>query len=189
MRRMLPKREGHKRRGELMRGEESREMGPSGQGLGLEGLSRLRSEFDRVLDRFLGAGWAPFAKSSRRIWGSVPFIGGPWTPSVDVIDADREFTIRAELPGIEPKDINLALSGGRLVLSGEKKEEREEKGKAFFRSERRYGAFRRMIPLPSGADPEDIRAEYDKGVLIVHVAKSEVLKSKRIEVSSRGKKE
>jgi HSP20 family protein len=100
------------------------------------------------------------------------------------MDSEREFLLRAELPGLNPGDIELSISGNSLVLSGEKKAEHEEKQGGFFRSERRYGAFRRVIPLPAGTDPDRISAEYDRGVLVVRVEKSEAAKPRRIEVSA-----
>lgn len=133
----------------------------------LPGLFRLRSEIGRLFDRFLG--W-------ERGFGA-------WAPSIDVSESDREVVVRAEIPGLSPDDLDLSVSGNYLVLSGRKQEEqREEKG-AVLRSERRYGSFRRTLPLPPGADPDQAVAEYDKGVLVVRFKKSETAKPRKIVVT------
>jgi len=172
----------------MTRRPESRELSTAGPAASPQGITRLRSELERLFDRFFGPEWGSFSGLGRGMLSALPSPQSGWMPSVDVTDSEREFTVRAELPGLDAKDIDVSVSGNRLVLSGEKKEEHEEKGKAFFRSERRYGTFRRAIPLPAGADPDRIRAEYDQGVLVVHVEKSEAVRPKRIEVSSPGTK-
>ena len=84
-----------------------------------------------------------------------------------------------------PEDIEVRVSGNVLTLSGEKKEETEEKKEGFYRSERRYGSFFRTVDLPPGAKADAVTAEYDKGVLTVRIAKSEEPASRKIEVKSR----
>lgn len=140
-------------------------------------LARLRSEMDRLFERFFQEPWAALTET----FGP----GRAWTPSVDVLDSEKEVTVRAEVPGLGPEDVEVTLSGTTLLLRGEKKEEREERGQAYYRAERRYGAFQRAIPLPAGVDPDKVSAEYDKGVLTVRIAKSEQARPKRIEVVPR----
>ncbi|HXG59901.1 MAG TPA: Hsp20/alpha crystallin family protein [Planctomycetota bacterium] len=139
--------------------------------------ARLRSEMDRLFERFFQEPWAALAET----FGP----GRAWMPSVDVLDSEKEVTVRAEVPGLGPEDVEVTLSGATLLLRGEKKEEREERGRAYYRAERRYGAFRRAIPLPPGVDPATVSAEYDKGVLTVRIAKSEQARPRRIEVVPR----
>jgi HSP20 family protein len=103
---------------------------------------------------------------------------------VDIIDTDREVTVRAEIPGIDPKDLEVTVSGDMLTISGRKTEEKEEQGKAFFQSERRYGAFRRSLALPAGIDAQQVSAEVDKGVLAVRIPKTREGGGRRIEVSA-----
>ncbi|HLY09251.1 MAG TPA: Hsp20/alpha crystallin family protein [Planctomycetota bacterium] len=173
MRRILPKRGDHRRRRDGARRSESRSLSPQTIAAPRSsGLVRLHSELDRLLNRFFGR-----ESTVRR---GFTLLGDPWSPSVDVIDADREFTVRAELPGLDPEDIHLALSGNLLVVSGEKKDEHEDKWKGFIRSERRYGSFRKMIPIPAGADPDHVTAEIDRGVLTVHLPKSTTRKPRPI---------
>src|SRR5262245_22706536 len=87
---------------------------------------------------------------------------GNWAPEVDILDGEREVTVRAEVPGIDPKDLEVTVSGDVLTISGQKSEQKEERGKAYFRSERRYGAFRRSLTIPAGIDATKISAEIDK---------------------------
>lgn len=165
MRRILSKRGGHRRRRDAGRRAETHDLSePVSR---TPGVSRLHAEFDRLFDRFFGS----------------ESEGRPgWAPSVDVIDSEREYTVRAEMPGFDPEDIEVSLTGNTLVLSGEKKDEHEDKWKGFVRSERRYGAFRKAIPLPAGADPAKVTAEYHRGILTVRLAKSETKKPRQIPV-------
>jgi len=137
-------------------------------------LAALRTEVDRLFDSFI-----------REPLGGLDWsFGGqrPWSPAIDVAENDAEVMIRAELPGIEPEDLEVSVSANQLVLSGEKKESREERGKDFYHSERRFGTFRRSVPLPQGVDPEKVEAEYTNGVLTIHLKKSPAVPAKRIEV-------
>ena len=176
MRTIFSKGDGHKRRGDAGEPRNLAEtIRPGHIGLS-EGIARLRSELDRVFDRFF--------TPHRNDWSGISWPAGQWAPSIEIIDSDAEFVVRAEVPGLNAKDIEVSVSGDMLVLSGEKREEREQKGNSFVRSERRYGAFRRAISLPPDIDPERISARYDQGVLSVHVSKSESIKPRKIEVSS-----
>lgn len=139
-------------------------------------LTRLRSDVDRVFEGFFRDPW--------RMIAEMPARAGMWAPDVDIIDTDREVTIRAEIPGIDPKDLEVTVSGDLLTISGRKTEEREEQGKAFFRSERRYGAFRRSLALPAGIDAQHVSAEIDQGVLTVRIPKTRDRGGRRIEVSA-----
>jgi HSP20 family protein len=138
-------------------------------------LGRLRSDMDRVFEGFFRDPWRMIAETRAR--------AGMWAPDVDIIDTDREVTVRAEIPGIDPKDLEVTVSGDMLTISGRKTEEKEEKGKAFFRSERRYGAFRRSLALPAGIDAQQVSAEIDKGVLAVRIPKTREGGARRIEIS------
>jgi HSP20 family protein len=111
------------------------------------------------------------------MWGP-----GKWAPAIDVAEDDKELTVRAEVPGIDPKDLDVTVAGGQLVLSGEKKESSESKNKGFYQSETRYGSFRRAVPLPEGVDTENVDAQYANGVLTLHLAKTAPAGTKRIEV-------
>jgi HSP20 family protein len=111
-----------------------------------------------------------------------PFGERPWTPPVDVGENDQEVIVRAEVPGIGPEDIQITVSGGQLILAGEKKVSPEQGGKEFYQTESRYGTFRRAIPLPESIDPEGVEAEYQNGVLMIRIRKTSGAPPKRVEV-------
>jgi HSP20 family protein len=106
-----------------------------------------------------------------------------WSPLVDITEDDKEYLIKVELPEIKKDEIKLTVENGVLVLSGERKFEKEEKGKKYHRIERAYGSFMRSFNLPDDADTEKVNAEFKDGLLKVHVAKSETARPKQIEVS------
>jgi HSP20 family protein len=106
-----------------------------------------------------------------------------WAPLLDVSETDDEIQVSAEIPGIDPKEFDISVTGNVLTISGEKKEESEERKGNVFRSERRFGSFRRSITLPDSVDTEKVSADYDRGVLTVHLPKTEKAAAKRIPVS------
>lgn len=135
-------------------------------------ISSLREEIDRLFDDFTG--W-PFSLQRRP--GRPAFLRGRGMgegfPDIDVIDRKKSFEIRAELPGVDEKDIDLRILDDAVVLKAEKREERtegEEDGD-FYVSECRYGALQRVIPLPPGVDTGESDATFRKGVLRVKFAK------------------
>ncbi len=107
-----------------------------------------------------------------------------WMPAVDIEDGPERILVRADIPGIDAKDIHVSLENGMLTLSGERRSEAEEKGKDFMRVERAYGKFLRSFALPQGAEADKITATARDGVLEVVVPKSEKTKSKQIEVKT-----
>ena len=109
-----------------------------------------------------------------------------FTPVIDVSEHEKEIVVKAELPGIDEKDIELSISKDSLTLNGEKKQESQEKGKGYQRLERRYGSFHRIIPLTCDVDREKVEAEFKHGVLTVTLPKTAeaVCPNKRIEVKS-----
>jgi HSP20 family protein len=130
----------------------------------------FRSEFDRLFDRFTGFG----LPSMRRMFDlpSVPDTAfGINVPAVDVTEDDKAYKIAAELPGLDEKDIEVAVTGDVLSLKGEKRQEKEEKQKNWYVSERSYGAFQRAFTLPDGVDRDKITAAFAKGVLTVTLPK------------------
>ena len=107
---------------------------------------------------------------------------GMVVPPLDVSETEENVIIKAEVPGIEPKDIDISVSGDTLTIKGEKKAEKEEKGKNYHFIERSYGSFSRAIPLPASVKFEQIKAEYKKGILEITLPKSEKSKAKKIPV-------
>jgi HSP20 family protein len=106
-----------------------------------------------------------------------------WAPLVDVIEHEKEYVIKAELPEIKREDVKVTVQDDVLTIAGERTREKEEKGKKFHRIERAYGSFSRSFTLPEDADPAKVSAEFKNGVLNVHLAKSEKAKPKTVEVS------
>ena len=143
----------------------------------LSPMLALRNEMDRLFESFFRE---PFAGLDWPLWG-----GGKWSPAIDVAENDKELTVRAELPGIDPKDLEVTVTGNQLVLSGEKKESSEHEGKDFYHSETRYGSFRRSVPLPEGIDTENVDAQYANGVLTLRLQKTAPAAAKRIEVKTK----
>lgn len=139
-------------------------------------IDRLFEDFDRSLFHL------PFGRSAFDVepfwrrefsWGS--------TPAVDIVEQDKAFVITAEVPGMDEKNIEIKLSNGCLILTGEKRDEREEKRKDYYLSERHYGSFERSFALPDSVDPDKIEASYNKGVLTLTLPKKpEALKSEKV---------
>jgi HSP20 family protein len=105
-----------------------------------------------------------------------------WAPAVDVMETDEEFQIRAELPGVEKKDVKLSVENGVLLISGHREQEKEEKGKRYHRIERAYGNFARSFTVPEAVDAEKVTADFKNGLLTVRLPKSEKARPKSIEV-------
>ncbi len=106
----------------------------------------------------------------------------PWAPAVDILETDNELVLKADIPGVDPKDVDIQLENGTLTLKGERKFEREENNKGFHRLERSYGSFVRYFTVPETVESENVRAVFDNGVLTVTLPKKEVAKPKAIKV-------
>ncbi|HXV67508.1 MAG TPA: Hsp20/alpha crystallin family protein [Nitrospira sp.] len=105
-----------------------------------------------------------------------------WIPTVDISESDGEYLIKAELPEVKKEDVKVTVEDGVLTLQGERRQEKEEKGKRFHRVERSYGSFVRSFTLPESIDESGVRADYKDGVLNLHLPKTEKVKPKAIEV-------
>lgn len=125
----------------------------------IEPFTQLKTEVDRLFESF------PFRLPSMRLGRFSS------APALEMSETGKSYKITAELPGIEPEDIEVTFDDGILRISGEKKEEREENERGYRLSERSYGAFERAVSLPSGVNPEKIDAKFKNGVLKIVVAK------------------
>ncbi len=105
-----------------------------------------------------------------------------WTPTVDISETEAEYAIKAELPEVKREDVKVTVEDGVLTIQGERKQEKEEKGKKYHRIERSYGRFVRTFTLPDTVDESKVKAEYADGILHLHLPKSEKAKPKQIEV-------
>lgn len=139
-------------------------------------LAALRDEMNQLFDNVWRGDFLPEA------------ITGRGFPRVDVTETDEEVIVRAELPGMDPKDIDLSIAGGVLSIKGERREEKEEKEKDSYHKEVRYGSFARSIRLPESVDTEKVKADYKKGVLKVTLDKKPDTRAKKIEVKGGGEK-
>ena len=106
----------------------------------------------------------------------------PWAPSVDILETENELVLKADVPGVDLKDIDIQLENGTLTLKGERKFETEEKNKGFHRLERSYGSFVRYFTVPDTVATENVHADYHNGVLTVILPKKEIAKPKAIKV-------
>lgn len=97
---------------------------------------------------------------------------GYFSPRVDFTENDKEYLIKAELPGLEEKDVEVLLEDDAITIRGEKKEEKEEKGKDYYYRERRFGSFSRTLPLPDNIDRDKIEAKFKNGLLTLRLPKT-----------------
>ncbi len=107
---------------------------------------------------------------------------GLWNPAVDLYEKDEHFMIKAELPGVDKKDIQIDLQDRILTLSGERTYDNEVKEENYYRRERSYGKFQRAFTLPADVDSDKIKAEFKDGVLQIEVPKPEEKKAKQVTV-------
>ncbi|SEA53695.1 heat shock protein Hsp20 [Desulfuromusa kysingii] len=108
--------------------------------------------------------------------------GSDWVPRADISETDENFNVKVEVPGIKREDVKISLENHVLNISGENKQEKEEKGKKFHRVERYYGQFNRSFSLPENVDEEKIEAAFNDGLLTLTIPKTEVQKPKAIEI-------
>lgn len=140
----------------------------------LSNWSDVRSEMERMFETFLRE---PFARLGRGFESLTPF-----GPALDIAESDKEVTVRIELPGVDPQDLDIQVSAGQLIVAGEKQDREEHRDEDFYHSERRFGSFRRAVQLPAGIDADRVTADFDKGVLTVRVPKAPGVKPKKVEV-------
>jgi len=135
-------------------------------------VDSLQSEMNRVFDAF---------------FGSSPGNGGRarrWVPAMDLIEKDDHLVLRADLPGIDPDEVEIEVKDGVLTVSGERKAEHEDKAEGYYRVERAYGSFARTLSLPDGIDADRIAADFDNGVLEVKIPKPEERKAHRVQIGA-----
>jgi HSP20 family protein len=128
-------------------------------------IADLRTRFDRLLGDFADGGERD------------------WTPAIDMLRDNGRLVVRADVPGIKPEEIAIEVDQGMLTLSGKHETTEEKKEKDFVRRERRYGAFRRRMPLPDGVDPKSIKATTHDGVLEVTIPLPEQAAKKPITIT------
>jgi len=133
----------------------------------------LRRQIDRLFDDFQ---WASWPTAGRSVFDMEPFWRGEVTwgkaPAVDVAERDNGYELTAELPGMAAENVEVRYADGVLTIKGEKKDEKEEKKKDYYMSERRFGTVQRSLRLPDGIDADKIAADFKNGVLTVTLPKT-----------------
>ena len=128
------------------------------------------------------AGLRLFQDSINRLLSDDGVRTRPWAPAVDILETENEIVLKADVPGVELKDIDIQLENGTLTVKGARKMENEEKNKGFHRMERSYGSFVRVFTVPETVDAEQVKAGYEAGVLTITLPKKEIAKPKAIKV-------
>jgi HSP20 family protein len=123
-----------------------------------------------------------FEDAGRGLRTDEPVSTTTWSPAVDIFETEGDIVVKAELPGMERKDISLHLENNVLTLRGERRFEKETKEENYHRIERSYGGFSRSFSIPSMVDEEKIRADYKDGVLKIVLPKKEQAKPKQIRI-------
>jgi len=148
----------------------------------------LRQEVNRLFDDFYRGYWRlPFGRAlfdAEPLWRGEMAFGA--VPAVDVVETGDAYKVKAELPGLSDKDIDVRFADGVLTIKGEKQEEKEDKSEDYYVSERRYGSFRRSFRVPDGVAADKIEASFKNGVLTVQLPKAaEARKNeKKIEIKA-----
>lgn len=125
-----------------------------------------------------------FQEGVGRTGRSDEVLGGHWIPAVDIYEDDQEFVVKAELPGLESKDVDVQIQENVLTLKGERRLEREIDKERYHRLERSYGTFQRSFTLPNIVEQEKVKAKFKDGVLEIRIPKEERVKPKQIKVEA-----
>jgi len=140
---------------------------------------RAMEEMERRFDEMFGRGFLP------SVWRRLPLEERVWAPALDVFEKDDRFAVKAELPGMKEKDIDVSVVGDMLTIRGAKKSETEVKEEDYYCCEHSYGNFYRSIALPSTVDATKIEANCEDGILEVSLPKAPEVKPKKIAISAK----
>jgi len=141
-------------------------------------LATIQTEMNRLFNTF-------FEPPQGAINGQAQALRR-WIPAMDLVEAEDDFVLRADLPGLSENEVNIELEDNVLTISGERKAEHEESKQGYYRMERASGNFSRSLTLPEGVDSERVRASFDKGVLEVRIPKPEQRKPRKVTISAAG---
>lgn len=145
-------------------------------------LQRMADEMDRMFDDF-GLG----RRGGRSMWRETG--AEVWAPDVEVFQKNNELIIRADLPGLKRDEVSVEVTDDAVTLRGERKREHEEEREGFYRSERSYGSFYRVVPVPDGAMTDQAKANFSNGVLeITMPAPPASTKARRLEIGEGARK-
>lgn len=150
-------------------------------------LERFADEMDRVFDDF-GLGRSTFSPSSLTPWRVGASEWHTWSPQVEVFHRSNEFVVRADLPGLSKDDVKVDVTDDRITIQGERKREHEEEREGVYRSERTYGSFSRVIPVPEGTITDQAKATFKDGVLeiVMPAPPEQVRRGRRLEITEGG---
>ena len=150
-------------------------------------MRRFTKDMERMFEDFPGL-WFPNVFKTDFAPFRMEFDKVEWVPQIEVLQNNGQFMVRADLPGLTKDDVTLEITENLLTISGERKEVKEEKREGFYRSERIYGSFYRVIPLPEGAITEQAKANFRDGVLEITMPVPPKSKGRRIEIGEAPKK-
>lgn len=156
----------------------------SGGGSNLQ-RSREWDPFQRMQEMM---NWDPFELMSPWLTGTGRQATSTFIPAFEVKETQDAFIFQADLPGVDEKDIEVTLTGDRIVVSGKRESEQREESDRFYAYERSFGSFSRAFTLPEGVDGDSVQAELKSGVLTLRLAKRPEVQPRRIQVSSSGEK-
>ncbi len=134
-------------------------------------LSSLRESMERLFEDFFTT-----RRPGRHL---APAL---WEPAVELFETEGDVVFRAEMPGIDPKSVNVTVSEDTLTVKAEVKAEQEQKGRNYYRRELRYGSFERAVGLPTSVQADQAKATFKNGILEIHIAKAERAKAKSVTV-------
>jgi HSP20 family protein len=134
--------------------------------------------------------WEPFGLTARSGW---PFqtgregAGSLWSPQIETFQRGNEFVVRTDLPGLKKDDVKIDITDDSITIEGERRDEREEDREGYYRSERSYGSFYRVVPLPEGSITDTAKAQFNNGVLevVVQAPPREVSRGRRLEIADK----
>jgi HSP20 family protein len=132
--------------------------------------------------------WDPFELMSPWLTGTGRQAASAFIPAFEVKETKDAFIFKADLPGVDEKDIEVTLTGDRIVVSGKRESEKREESDRFYAFERGFGSFSRAFTLPEGVDGDNVQAELKSGVLTLRLAKRPEVQPRRIQVSSSGER-
>jgi HSP20 family protein len=139
----------------------------------LRELSSLQNEMNRLFNTAFDTPTTPGNGATIR----------RWVPAMDLVETADDFVLRADLPGLTQDDVKIELEDSTLTVSGERKSERTDKHEGYYRVERAFGSFSRSLTLPKGVDADAVKANFDNGVLEIHIPKPEERKPRRIAIA------
>ncbi|HEY2769177.1 MAG TPA: Hsp20/alpha crystallin family protein [Solirubrobacteraceae bacterium] len=138
-------------------------------------LNTIQSEMNRLFNTFFDTPTTTNGAGNRNF--------RRWIPAMDLVETEKDFVLRADLPGLSEEDVQIELEDNVLTIKGERKAEHEERKEGYYRVERSSGAFSRSLTLPEGVDAEAVEASFDRGVLEVRIPKPEQRKPRKVAIS------